>query len=217
MCLFEPGFSNAETVTEISGRGVGLDVVRTAVESIGGKISIESKLGEGSTFVMALPASMAVKPALLFRQGDQTFAIPLSYTESVVAISKTNIHKINTGLVTRYLNRVISVVFLADLFAMASMRGLDKRGALFTRYETYSDAAEFELIVVRYNHRYIGLVVDQLLQQKEIVEKKLPAPLHNVPLFSGATVLGTGQVCMVLDVARIMAHLFQEKRLGLLQ
>lgn len=215
MCLFEPGFSNAEVVTEISGRGVGLDVVRMGVEAIGGKINIESTLGLGSTFTMALPASMAVKPALLFQLQEQEFAIPLSYTEAVIALPKAELHKINTGLVARYLNKVISVVFLADLFAMESMQEIDERGAFFRHFDKEPEDAQLELVIVSYNHRFVGFVVDKLLQQKEIVEKKLPAPIHNVPLFSGATVLGTGKMCLVLDVARIMAHLFKEKRLGL--
>lgn len=215
MCLFEPGFSNAEVVTEISGRGVGLDVVRMGVEAIGGKINIESELGKGSTFIMSLPASMAVKPALLFELNKQEFAIPLSYTEAVTSLSKSDVHKINTGLVARYLNKVISVVFLADLFAMESMKEIDKRGAFFTHYDKVKDDAELQLVIVSYNHRFVGLVVDRLLQQKEIVEKQLPHPIHNVALFSGTTILGTGKMCLVLDIARIMAHLFKEKRLGL--
>lgn len=215
MCLFEPGFSNAEVVTEISGRGVGLDVVKMGVESIGGKISIESVLGKGSTFIMSLPASMAVKPALLFELNKQEFAIPLAYTEAVISIAKTDVHKINTGLVARYLNKVISVVFLADLFAMESMKEIDKKGAFFTHYDKLKDDAVLELVVVSYNHRFVGLVVDKLLQQKEIVEKQLPHPIHNVALFSGTTILGTGKMCLVLDIARIMAHLFKERRLGL--
>ncbi|MGH1335945.1 MAG: chemotaxis protein CheA [Aureispira sp.] len=215
MCLFEPGFSNAEVVTEISGRGVGLDVVRMGVEAIGGKINIESKLGAGSIFTMSLPASMAVKPALLFQLSAQEFAIPLSYTEAVIALPKAEVHKINTGLVARYLNRVISVVFLADLFAMESMQDIDQQGAFFTHFDKKEEDALLEMVIVSYNHRFVGLVVDKLLQQKEIVEKKLPAPIHNVALFSGATVLGTGKMCLVLDIARIMAHLFKEKRLGL--
>ncbi|MFK7796546.1 MAG: chemotaxis protein CheA [Aureispira sp.] len=215
MCLFEPGFSNAEVVTEISGRGVGLDVVRMGVEAIGGKINIESVLGKGSTFIMSLPASMAVKPALLFELHAQEFAIPLAYTEAVTSIAKAEIHKINTGLVARYLNKVISVVFLADLFAMESMKDIDKKGAFFTHYNKVKDDAVLELVIVSYNHRFVGLVVDKLLQQKEIVEKQLPPPIHNVALFSGTTILGTGKMCLVLDIARIMAHLFKEKRLGL--
>ncbi len=217
MCLFEPGFSNAEVVTEISGRGVGLDVVRMGVEAIGGTINIESTLGVGSTFTMALPASMAVKPALLFYLKEQIYGIPLSYTEAVISMPKSELHKINTGLVARYLNRVISVVFLADLFAMESMKEIDNKGAFFTHFDQHPEEAEFELVIVRYNHRFVGVVVDKLLQQKEIVEKKLPPPIHNNPLFSGATVLGTGNMCLILDIARIMAHLFKEKRLGLSQ
>lgn len=213
MCLFEPGFSNAEVVTELSGRGVGLDVVKTEVEAIGGRVNIESTFGIGTTFTMVLPASMTVKSVLLFQLNAQEFAIPLSYTEAVIALHKSDIHKINTGLVARHLNKVISVVFLADLFAMETMKEIDKKGAFFTHFDQMSEEAVLELVIVKYNHYFVGFVVDKLLQQKEIVEKKLPAPIHNVALFSGATVLGTGKMCLVLDIVRIMSHLFKEKRL----
>ncbi|MGZ3900432.1 MAG: chemotaxis protein CheA, partial [Bacteroidia bacterium] len=117
MCLFEPGFSNAEKITEVSGRGVGMDVVKRSVESIGGKISIETELGKGSVFTLSLPSSMAVKGALLFELNAQSFAIALSHTEAVISLKGKDIHKINTGLISKYLGKTISIIFLNDLFA----------------------------------------------------------------------------------------------------
>jgi len=87
--IFEPGFSNAETITEVSGRGVGMDVVKRATESIGGKISLDTELGKGSTITLSLPSSMAVKGALLFELNQQEYAIPLTYTEAVVFFEET--------------------------------------------------------------------------------------------------------------------------------
>lgn len=212
LCLFEPGFSNAEVVTELSGRGVGLDVVRLAVESIGGSIHIESALGIGTTFTLALPSSMAVKPALLFQVEGQEYAIALSYTEAVVALPKQAVHQVNGRLLARHQERTVSLVFLRDLFGMESMAEIDQPEALLQGYQQCAEQSQLPVILVRYQNRTVGLVVDKLLQQKEIVEKKLQPPLHNNDLFSGATVLGTGNVCLVLDIVQILAHLFKDKR-----
>ena len=211
LCLFEPGFSNSEVVTEVSGRGVGLDVVRSAVESIGGNTHIESTMGLGSTFTLALPSSMAVKPALLFEVEDQEYAIPLTYTEAVVALPKQAVHQANGRLLVRHQGRTLSLVFLRDLFGMTTMTEMDAPEALLQRYRHCAEEEPLSVILVRYQNRTVGLVVDKLLQQKEIVEKKLLPPIHNSQLFSGATVLGTGNVCLVLDVIQLLAHLFKDK------
>ncbi|CAA6804782.1 MAG: Signal transduction histidine kinase CheA (EC [uncultured Aureispira sp.] len=214
LCLFEPGFSNAEVVTEISGRGVGLDVVRMAVESIGGKISVETELGKGTTFTLGLPSSMAVKAALLFQLDQQEFAIALAHTEAVISMPKEEIHKINTGLIATYLGKTISIVFLKDLFDLESMKDLDAKGSLHKHFDQMEDSPNLDIVIVSYNNRLVGLVVDKLMQQKEIVEKKLPSPIDNVALFSGVTILGTGRMCLVLDIVSILSHLFKEKRIG---
>lgn len=214
LCLFEPGFSNAEVVTEISGRGVGLDVVRMAVESIGGKIAVETELGKGTTFTLGLPSSMAVKAALLFQLKEQEFAIALAYTEAVISMYKEEIHKINTGLIATYLGKTISIVFLQDLFDLKSMKELEGKGSLYNKFDQIEGNPKLDIVIVSYNNRLVGLVVDKLMQQKEIVEKKLPAPVDNVALFSGVTILGTGRMCLVLDIVSILLHLFREKRIG---
>lgn len=214
LCLFEPGFSNAEVVTEISGRGVGLDVVRMAVESIGGKISVETELGKGTTFTLGLPSSMAVKAALLFQLNQQEFAIALAYTEAVISMPKSEIHKINTGLIATYLGKTISIVFLQDLFDLKSMKEIETKGSLYKRFDQIEGNPKLDIVIVSYNNRLVGMVVDKLMQQKEIVEKKLPAPVDNVALFSGVTILGTGRMCLVLDIVSILLHLFREKRIG---
>ncbi|MBL4648725.1 MAG: chemotaxis protein CheA [Aureispira sp.] len=214
LCLFEPGFSNAEEVTEISGRGVGLDVVRMAVESIGGKIEVETELGKGTTFTLGLPSSMAVKAALLFQLDKQEFAIALAYTEAVISMQKEEIHKINTGLITTYLGKTISIVFLQDLFDMGSMKEIERKGSLYKQFDKIEGNPNLDIVIVSYNNRLVGLVVDKLMQQKEIVEKKLPSPIDNVALFSGVTILGTGRMCLVLDIVSILLHLFKEKRIG---
>lgn len=211
MCLFEPGFSNAEKITEVSGRGVGMDVVRGAVESIGGKISINTELGKGSTFTLSLPSSMAVKGALLFELNNQSFAIALTHTEAVISLKKEDIHKISTGLISQYLGKTISIIFMNDLFEMKNMHSTLDEGAFHKTFDSLGNDQKLDVVIVSYNRNLVGFVVDKLMQQKEIVEKALESPVQNIELFSGATILGDGNVCLVLDVAGILKNLFKEK------
>lgn len=211
MLIFEPGFSNAETITEVSGRGVGMDVVKRATESIGGKIKIETKIGKGSKFTLSLPSSMAVKGALLFELSNQEFAIPLSYTEAVISLQKKNIHKVNNGLVSTYLGHTISILFLKDLFKMVEMKGVAKENAFHASYDSLDQSQKIDVVIVSYSNKMVGLIVDKLLQQKEIVEKTLSNPVDEIELFSGATILGNGNICLVLDIAAILGNLFKEK------
>lgn len=211
MLIFEPGFSNAEKITEVSGRGVGMDVVKRATESIGGKINIETQIGKGSKFTLSLPSSMAVKGALLFELSKQEFAIPLSYTEAVISLKKKNIHKVNNGLVSSYLGHTISIIFLKDLYDMNKMKGIAKENAFHTSYDSLDPDQKLDVVIVSYSNKMVGLIVDKLLQQKEIVEKTLSNPVDHIDLFSGATILGNGNICLVLDVATILGNLFREK------
>lgn len=211
MCLFEPGFSNAEKITEVSGRGVGMDVVRGAVESIGGKISINTELGKGSVFTLSLPSSMAVKGALLFELNNQSFAIALTHTEAVISLKKEDIHKISSGLISQYLGKTISIIFMNDLFEMKNMHNTLEEGAFHKTFDGLESGQKLDVVIVSYNRNLVGFVVDKLMQQKEIVEKALESPVQNIELFSGATILGDGNVCLVLDVAGILKNLFKEK------
>ncbi len=211
MCLFEPGFSNAEKITEVSGRGVGMDVVKKATEAIGGKVYIRTELGKGSVFTLALPSSMAVKGALLFELDQQEFAIPLSYTEAVISLRKKDLHKVNNGLITTYLGHTISMLFLSDLYEMATGRENSGDRAMHRFYDRLSPDVKLEVVIVSYSNHHVGLIVDKLMQQKEIVEKALSSPVDNSMLFSGATILGNGNVCLVLDIASILSNLFREK------
>jgi two-component system, chemotaxis family, sensor kinase CheA len=211
MCLFEPGFSNAEKITEVSGRGVGMDVVKRSVESIGGKISIETELGKGSVFTLSLPSSMAVKGALLFELNSQSFAIALTHTEAVISLRRNDIHKISTGLISKYLGKTISIIFLNDLFKMKESHSVTEEGAFHKTFDAVQTNKKLDVVIVSYNKHLVGFVVDKLMQQKEIVEKALEKPVQHIHLFSGATILGDGSICLVLDVAGILKTLFKEK------
>jgi two-component system chemotaxis sensor kinase CheA len=198
-CIFLSGFSNAEKVTSVSGRGIGMDVVKRSVESIGGSVTLTTEKGKGSRFTLSLPSSMAVKGALLFEIQEQVYAIALSHTEAVVAVDPAGFHKVGAGLVTTYLDKTIGVFHLNDIF--------EGRTHSPRQYKT---GQKVEMIVVSYHNRYAGFVVDKLMQQKEIVEKTLSKPVDHVTLFSGATILGSGDVCLVLNIAGILSGVFKE-------
>ncbi|MEM9325110.1 MAG: chemotaxis protein CheA [Bacteroidota bacterium] len=209
MQIFEPGFSNADKVTEISGRGVGMDVVKKAVESIGGQVTVDSTPGSGTTVNLHLPSSLALKGALLFEVEEQEYAVALSYTEAVISLKKKDIHKLSTGLMSKYLEETISVVFLGDLIRMQRLSDIQERGILHASFDELPEDASLDVIVVSYGGRLTGLVIDKLLHQQEIMEKGLPRPLEKTKLLSGTTILGNGNVCPVLDVAAVSDLLFR--------
>lgn len=203
MLIFEPGFSTMDHVTAISGRGVGMDVVKKALDSIGGTIQVDSMIGEGSIFTLSLPSSMAVKSTLLFDLGEQTYAIPLSYTESVISIYKSDIHKAANGLITIHLDKTIHIVFLSDFFSQSHGKVVEK----YASFDKLHPEQRLEIVVVSFNGKRIGFIVDKLLQQKEIVEKPLHKPFETVSFLSGVTILGNGNVCLALSIPGILNSL----------
>jgi two-component system, chemotaxis family, sensor kinase CheA len=200
MLIFEPGFSTMDQVTAISGRGVGMDVVKKALDSIGGTIQVDTMMGEGSIFTLSLPSSMAVKSTLLFDLDNQTYAIPLSYTESVISIYKSDIHKAANGLITVHLGKTIHIVFLGDLFAQSQ----GNKKVNYNSFDQLHPEQKLEIVVVSFNGRRIGFIVDKLLQQKEIVEKPLRKPFDSISFLSGVTILGNGNVCLALSIPGIL-------------
>ncbi|WP_187262436.1 chemotaxis protein CheA [Pontibacter beigongshangensis] len=202
--LFEPGFSLAKEVTEFSGRGVGLDVVKNAIDSIGGRINIESEKGKGTTFILRLPTSIAVKGALLFEVDDIYYAIPLIHTESVVSMDVSELHEVGEVLLADVKGETIAVVYLNELLNSApdTMRLGD-----VTRLKGQVQ----NIIIVSYNNRKLGLIVDKLYRQQDIVVKSLKKPLDNIDIYGGVTLLGTGKVCLVLDVPAITRYFINRR------
>lgn len=202
--IFESGFSSAEKVTEISGRGVGMDVVKRSVESIGGQVLVDTKLGEGTSIHMVLPSSLALKGALLFIVGEQEYAIPLTYIETVNYYKKSDIHNISNSLMVNYDDQSVSLVFLDYLFKIKDIDSVASSRLFNERLKNIDENQQINVIMAKHSGRRIGLIVDKLLRQKEIIEKKLPKPLDASRLLSGSTILGSGSVCPVIDVASIM-------------
>ncbi|WP_421890491.1 chemotaxis protein CheA [Marinoscillum sp.] len=201
--IFESGFSNSDKVNEISGRGVGMDVVKKAVESIGGQVRIETEVGAGTTVNLHVPSSLALKGTLLFDVGGQEYAMALSYTEAVVTIARSEINKLSGGLMAKYQDEAISIVFLKDILEMRSLDEIGRRGSLQKSFELSEEEDVFNVIIVSYMGQTTGVIVDKVLQQKEIIEKPLAKPINKTKLLSGTTILGSGNVCPVIDIAAL--------------
>jgi two-component system chemotaxis sensor kinase CheA len=192
--VFLPGFSTAAQVTNVSGRGVGMDVVRTNVEKIGGKVEIDSRVGKGTTLRMRIPLTLAIIPALIVRSISQSFALPQGALSELVHIpperAATAIEWMEGAPLYRLRGRLLPLVFLDRLL----MPGRECRLA--------TDRDNF-ICVLDADGRRFGLVVDSLADPEEIVVKPLSAVLKDIGLFSGATVLGNADLALILDPGSI--------------
>jgi two-component system, chemotaxis family, sensor kinase CheA len=189
--IFLPGFSTAAAVTHVSGRGVGMDVVRSNVEKVGGSVEIESRIGVGTTLRLRVPLTLAIVPALVVRSGGQSFALPQSSLAELVYVPEREVaqvvERIGAAEFYRLRERLLPMVWLDRLLGLASRESAPPRG--------------FYLAVLEAEGRRYGLVVEELLAPEEIVVKPLSAVLREIGLFSGATVLGNGTLALILDVA----------------
>lgn len=200
--IFQAGLSTAEKVTAVSGRGVGMDVVRSNIEKIGGSIDVKSEEGKGSTFTIKIPLTLAIVSALIVDCGGERFAIPqLSVLELVRASheSEHKIERINKTPVLRLRNRLLPLIFLRDVLGMAKADGS-------TEQETFSeDLKEAFVVVSQVGAFTFGIVVDRVFDTEEIVVKPIAPILRDISIYSGNTILGDGSVIMILDPNGIAA------------
>lgn len=194
--IFRPGFSTASQVTSVSGRGVGMDVVRTNIEKIGGAIEFSSTEGQGSRFVIKIPLTLAIVSALIVECRGERFAMPQSSVIELVRISKNSqqgVELINGRPVYRLRDRLLPLVGLSELL------GLEETG------DTAADAAELYVVVAQVGSFVFGIIVDRVFDTEEIVVKPTSRTLRHITLFSGTTILGDGRVIMILDPNGIAA------------
>ncbi|WP_213975282.1 chemotaxis protein CheA [Tepidanaerobacter acetatoxydans] len=187
--LFEPGFSTKSSVTDVSGRGVGLDVVKTKIESLGGSIEINNKKDMGTTFLIRLPLTLAIIQALMVMVGEEKYAIPLSSIKETVIIPEKEIKKVQKSEVTVLRGDVIPVIRLNEIL------DIEKK-------DEGND--ELTLVVVKKGEKDVGLVVDELIGQQEIVIKTLGSFLKDIKFIAGATILGDGEVALILDINKLV-------------
>jgi len=185
--IFLEGFSTNDKVTDVSGRGVGMDVVKTKIASIGGTVELRSEEGKGTCFIIHLPLTLSIIQALLVKVCGETFAISLGFIEKVINIDKSDIKYSNNREVVVYRDEIIPIVRLS--------RKLRLKG---------EKTDEGFLVIVRVGDKQLGLMVDSLIGQQEIVIKPLGKSLKSLKEYVGATILGDGHVTLILDVVSIL-------------
>jgi two-component system chemotaxis sensor kinase CheA len=202
MLIFAPGFSTAEKVTNISGRGVGMDVVKTNIEKIGGSVSISSDLGKGTTFKLRIPLTLAIVPALLCNSMEETFAIPQINLVELVRLETQeelkSLEKIQESLFLRLRGNLTPVFELNETLKLKDVREEKFR---FNHLEDkeYKKDSSVNIVILNAENNYFGVIVDEILGTEEIVVKPLNSALKNLGIFGGTTIMGDGQIALILD------------------
>ncbi|MCD6325350.1 chemotaxis protein CheA, partial [Candidatus Bathyarchaeota archaeon] len=195
--IFLPGFSTSEKVTETSGRGVGMDIVKTKIEALGGTVQIESAVGKGTKVTLMLPLTLAIIKAMLIKAANQTYAIPLSQIAEVIHIEKSELKKIGNIKAINLRGKVLPVFHLRRLL-----------GYLELETENYT------AVIINREPINFGLIIDSIVGMQEIVIKTLDESLKKIEGIAGVTILGDGQVVLILDPANLIA---KKRRINMFQ
>ena len=186
--VFLPGFSTAEKISDISGRGVGMDVVRSKIESLSGQVDVETHVNEGSVFKIKLPLTLAIIQAMLVQVQSEMYAIPLASIDSTLSIQLSDISTVQNNEVIVLRGEIIPIIRMEETLMVPHTK----------------DTSELFVVVVHAGDSKAGIVVDKLIGQQEIVIKTLGNLFMGLKMFSGATVLGDGRVALILDVATML-------------
>ena len=182
--LFKPSFSTAEKVTDVSGRGVGLDVVKSKIEALGGDVEVKTAYGQGSTFIIRLPLTLAIIQALMVRLGDEKYAISLGSIQTIEDIPVSEIKYVHAKEVIHLRGNVIPLIRLRDVLEVPG---------------EHEEQENITVVIVSKGDKQAGLVVDSLIGQMEIVIKSLGKYISINKMISGATILGDGSVALIID------------------
>jgi two-component system chemotaxis sensor kinase CheA len=196
--IFAPGLSTADQVTEISGRGVGLDVVENALEGLKGAVELESEPGKGTKFRLLVPLTLASIQALLFRVGGRLYAVPLASVVEITRVTEADVHRMDDHEIFQLREQVLTLVRLNRLVNHSQR---EKAGRTF-------------VIVIGTGNRRFGLAVDSLMGEQELVIKALEDALVTSPLVSGASILGDGTIVLILNIPAVLSHLSRIPAVG---
>jgi len=199
--IFEPGFSTASEITEVSGRGIGMDVVRNVLDRLKGTVNVLTSPGKGTTIQLRAPLTLASIQTLLFRVGGRLFAVPLSSVVEITRISEQDIQRVDQREVLRLREQILSLVRLNTLGRLHAVDAPQNKKRCF-------------VIVIGASDRRFGLLVDQMVGEEELVIKALPADIVASDLVSGASILGDGTVVLILNVPAILSRLSRANPLG---
>ena len=218
--IFEPGFSTAEKVTNVSGRGVGMDVVKKAIMKLKGMLDIESEVGKGTTLTIQLPLTLAIVQSLLVNIKDEIFAIPLSSVIESIRITDSEIQRVGDAQIIKLRNKVLPLLHLDEVLnldakqhTMSAMIAQRKK-TLTTGRKSHPEPNHKKhfVVVVGQQDRPFGIVVDYLLNQQEMVIKSMGAIMSDIPAVAGGSVLGNGEVVLVLDILKLQDTINSKNR-----
>ena len=187
--LFLPSFSTAKEVSDVSGRGVGLDVVRSKIESLSGEVEVKSTLGVGSVFTIRLPLTLAIIQALMVVVGDEKYAISLGSIQTIEDIDPADIKLVQSKEVIHLRGNVIPIIRLNEVLDIESKK---------------STTENLIVVIVKKGDKFAGIVIDDLTGQQEIVIKSLGKYMSKCKYISGATILGDGEVALILDTNALL-------------
>jgi len=193
--IWEPGLTTADKVTDVSGRGMGMDIVKSKIEELNGTVDLESVAGQGTTFTIKLPLTLAILPSLMVEIGGSAFAMPLEAVVEIVSVGNQHLGTVHGKRTAQVRGRVISVVRLEDAMRFhTSMPAPD----------TTQEGGEAVLVILGEAGREIGLVVDRVVGEEDIVIKSIAENYRNIDGISGASILGDGRVSLILDTAALI-------------
>ncbi|MBI5862911.1 MAG: Hpt domain-containing protein [Planctomycetes bacterium] len=194
--IFRPGFSTAETVTDVSGRGMGMDIVRSKIDGVNGTIDVQSEWGKGTTITISLPLTLAIINAMLVRVGSGCYAVPIETVTEILTIPASSVKRVKKQPVVVVRDQVIPLGFFEQIFSV---------GCSELHTQTRS-ADSLTVLVLGLQSQRLGLIVDELIAQEDIVIKDLAANYRNVNGIAGASIMGDGSVALILDVGSVMTQ-----------
>ncbi len=192
--IWEPGFSTAEKVTDISGRGMGMDIVKQKIEQLNGTVELDSELGHGTSFTIKLPLTLAILPSLMTEIDGEVFAVPIESVAEIVQVRREQLRTVHGQRTADVRGRIVSLVDLDEVFQWAVPPRCPKK----------EEPNELTLVVLGVEGRQLGLIVDAVLGEEDVVIKSLAENYRNVAGVAGASILGDGRVALILDTASVL-------------
>lgn len=193
--IFRPGFSTAQQVTDLSGRGMGMDIVKTKIDELNGTVQLESVPGQGATFTIQLPLTLAIINAMMVRVGKTSYAIPLDAVIEIITIPRSQVRNVQQSPVIVVRDKVVPLTLLEDVLTMKHV----------DQHTRSAEQESLTVLILGMQNERAGLVVDELIGQDDIVIKDIAANYRNVTGIAGASIMGDGSVSLILDVAAIMS------------
>jgi two-component system chemotaxis sensor kinase CheA len=195
--IWEPGLSTAEKVTEVSGRGMGMDIVKSKIELLNGTVELDSEMGKGTTVTIKLPLTLAILPSLMVSIDGDIFAMPLESVVEIINVSPKDISTIHRQPTARVRGRVVSMVELCEVFSW-------HQGGARSQNENAADNPASTLVIINENGSELGLAVDHVIGEQDIVIKSMAENYRNVQGVAGASILGDGRVSLILDLVALI-------------